>query len=850
MSGRFDALIGKRMLMGLNSPSEHRSTSTQADHHVGKDKRQVRLLGDLFSILGTDPVQNIHAIVRQTCEVLDSACSLYNRLDSKDKSLTCWAGHNLPPDFPTQDHADGHICYEATIKGQDQPVILEDISQTPFQQSDPYVQRYNLKSYLGFPVICNHATIGALAVVDTRVRRFDETDIYLISTLAKALAIEEARMHANTALTRSESEVQGLYKMLRLMADNVPDLIWAKDMEDRYLFANQAMCDRLLKCHYPDEAIGQTDIYFANKEREAGQIHTFGEICVNSDDIIKRTKAPGRFLEDGLVRNQYLVLDVHKAPFWGPDGQIIGTVGCGRDVTKEKQTESALKNSERRYRDLYNNTPVMLCSMDRDNQITSASNLFLETLGYQREAVIGKNFLDFFAPESRRDAVEIALPEFYRSGQMKSRPFEWRTAQGVARNVLLNAIAQKDDQGLYAGALAFAVDVTEAKKTEMERNRLSSRLQQAQKMEAIATLAGGIAHQFNNALAVILGNLELIHMDGMHDAKLDIYAEPINQAAQKMVQLTGQLLAYARGGKFQTQTISSRRFVSETLKIVQHSMAPHVEVETDLAEDAGCIEVDLTQMQMLVAAILANASEAMDKEGRIRLTLRNIEIDRESSTMHPGLKPGRRVLLQIADNGRGMEEQTRDRIFEPFFTTKFQGRGLGMAAVYGIVKKHGGHVYVDSVLGQGTTVSIYLPETQGVEAVAETTEPYRPKEAGTALIVEDEHLVMEVNHAIVEKLGYRVIEAKTGKEALSIAKNYEDHIDFALLDVILPDMDGSLIYPELKAARPDIKVIVCSGFALDGPASEMLEAGAESYIQKPFTVAALSAVLKKIFKDT
>jgi PAS domain S-box-containing protein len=850
MSGQFNALIGRRMYMGLNSPNEPKTTYSQDGRQDSKDKRQVRLLGDLFGILGTDPAHNIHAIVRQTCEVLECACSLYNRLDSKEKSLTCWAGHNLPPDFPMQGPAGGHICYEATIKGQDQPVILEDIAQTPFQQSDPNVKRYNLKSYLGFPVICDHVVLGSLAVVDTRVRRFDETDVYLISTLAKALSIEEERIHADTALYRSESEVQGLYKMLRLMADNVPDLIWAKDMEDRYLFANQAMCERLLKCNYPDEAIGRTDIYFAAKEREAGQIHTFGEICVNSDDIIKRTKAPGRFLEDGLVRNQYVVLDVHKAPFWGPEGEIIGTVGCGRDVTKEKQTESALKKSERRYRDLYNNTPVMLCSVDRNNQITSASNLFLETLAYRREEVIGRNFLDFFAPESQRDAVEITFPDFYRSGQMKSRPFEWRTAKGVPINVLLSAIAQKDDQGLYAGALAFAVDVTEAKKTEMERNRLSSRLQQAQKMEAIATLAGGIAHQFNNALAVILGNLELIHMDGMHDAKLNIYAEPINQAAQKMVQLTGQLLAYARGGKFQTQTISARRFVRETLKIVQHSMAPHVEVETDLAEDAGCIEVDLTQMQMLVAAILANASEAMDKEGRIRITLRNVEIDADVQAGHPGLKPGRRVLLQISDNGKGMEEQTRDRVFEPFFTTKFQGRGLGMAAVYGIVKKHNGNVYVDSALGQGTTVSIYLPETQGSEAVAETTEPYRPRRTGTALIVEDEHLVMEVNHAIVEKLGYRVIEAKTGKEALAIAKNYEDRIDFALLDVILPDMDGSLIYPELKAARPDIKVIVCSGFSLDGPASEMLDAGAESYIQKPFTVAALSAVLKKIFKDT
>jgi two-component system cell cycle sensor histidine kinase/response regulator CckA len=837
--------------MGLNPSSKHSSTHTQGSSgHDHKDKRQIRILGDLFSILGKDPAQNIHAIVRQTCAVFDCACSLYNRLDAKNESLTCWAGHNLPPDFPTQSPAKGHICYEATIKSQDKPVILEDIFQTPYQLSDPSVVKYHLKSYLGFPVLCNHEVIGSLAVVDTRVRQFDDTDIYLISTLAKAVSLEEERLCADAALSQSESEVQGLYKMLRLMADNVPDLIWAKDMEDRYLFGNQAMCEKLLKCSHPDEAMGKTSLFFAKREKEAGHHHTFGENCINSDDVVKKTQTPGRFLEDGLVRNQYLMLDVNKAPFWGPEGEIIGTVGCGRDVTKEKQTELALKKSDRLYRDLYNNTPVMLCSMDRDNLITSASNLFLATLDYARDAVIGRNFLDFFAPESQQDAIEISLPEFYRSGQMKSRPFEWRTSKGTTKNVLLSAVAQKDDHGQYDGALAFAVDVTEARKTEMERNRLSARLQQAQKMEAIATLAGGIAHQFNNALAVILGNLELIHMDGMFDAKLNIYAEPINQASQKMVQLTGQLLAYARGGKFQTQNISAHRFVVETLKIVQHSMAPHMKVETDLSTDADGIEVDLTQMQMLLAAILANASEAMEKQGRVRVTLKNIEIGENECAQRPGLKPGRRVLLQISDNGKGMDEQTRDRIFEPFFTTKFQGRGLGMAAVYGIVKKHNGYVYVDSVLGQGTTVSLYLPGTKFIEAVAETNEPYISKRSGTALIVEDEHLVMEVNHAIIEKLGYQALEAKTGKEAVAIAQKYPGKIDFTLLDVILPDMDGSLIYPELMAARPDMKVIVCSGFSLDGPASEILDAGAESYIQKPFTVAALSAVLKKIFKDT
>jgi len=813
------------------------------------DKHQIRILGDLFNQLGTDPIQNIHVIVRQASKVLNCASALYHRIDEHKDALACRAGYNLPAGFPSQSQSSGRICYEATIKGKNKAVVLEDLSQTPFQQSDPSVAHCGLMAYLGFPILCDHKVIGSLAVVDTRARQFDETDVYLITTLSKALSLEEERMRMDAALNQSENEYQDLYKMLRLMADNVPDLIWAKDMEDRYIFANQAMCDKLLKCRQPDEAIGQTDIFFARQERESGQNHTFGEICVNSDEVVKKQRAPGRFLEEGLVRNQYLILDVHKAPFWGPDGRIIGTVGCGRDVTKEKQIEKALKKSEGRYRDLYNNTPVMLCSMDSNNNITSASNLWLETLGYERKEVIGKNFLDFFTPESRTDAVNVSLPEFYRSGHMKNRSCQFLTRSGGLKHVLLSAISQSDDLGNYDGALAFAVDVTDTKKAEMENSRLSARLQQAQKMEAIATLAGGVAHQFNNALAVILGNLELIQMDGLHDAKLNLYVEPINQAGQKMVQLTGQLLAYARGGKFQTQTISAHRFVTETLRIVQHSMAPYVDVETDLDKKTDHIEVDLTQMQMLLAAILSNASEAMESQGRVRITLMNTKVSKKECRKHPGLKPGRQVLLRIADNGKGMDEQTRSRVFEPFFTTKFQGRGLGMAAVYGIVKKHGGYVYVESAPEQGTTVSIFLPGIQVKEQVAEKVEPYVARPNGTALIVEDEHLVMEVNRAIVEKLGYHVLEAKTGKEAVEIAEKYEGDIDFAMLDVILPDMDGSLIYPKLMEKRPGLKVVVCSGFALDGPARQMLESGAQSFIQKPFTVAALSAVLKKIFKS-
>ena len=817
---------------------------------TASDERKIRKLSDLFSLLGSDPEQNIHMIVQQACDMLDSAFSLYNRLDDEHTSLVSCTGYQLPPDYADKSSPHGQICLQVMNQRSGQPLVVADLSKTPFAANDPMVQRYGLKTCVGCPIVSHKKTIGALCVVDTRVRTFSEGQLYILRTLAKAISLQEEFKQVETALSSSEKKYRSLYKTLRLLTDNVPDLIWAKDLNGDYIFANQAICDKLLKCGRPEEAIGKNEAYFAAKEIEAGYQYTFGLKNSDSDELVKQGKSPGRFVEEGLVRNQRLVLDVHKAPFWDEKGDLIGIVGCGRDVTKERRTAQALLESERRYRDLYNNTPVMLYSLDHEDRITSASNLWLEIMGYEREEVIGRHTLDFFSPESRRDALEVSLPEFYKRGQMKNRPFQFITKFGKMKEVLLSAIAQRDSEGNYTGALAFVVDVTNAKRAEREKRHLSIRLQQAQKMDAIATLAGGVAHQFNNALAVILGNLEMIQMDGLADEKLERFISPINQAGQKMVQLTSQLLAYARGGKFQTQVVQSHIFVKEALSLVNHTIAPYVELQTELDETADSVEVDTTQMQMLLAAILSNASEAIEKKGTIKITLANVEIDEEEAARRQPLKPGRHVLLQITDTGQGMDKQTCNRIFEPFFTTKFQGRGLGMAAVYGIVKMHGGFVYVDSELGKGTVVSIFLPGIKAAAAAPEKIPATISHHSGTALIVEDEHMVMEINRTIVEKLGYQVLEARTGKEAVEIAQTYKGRIDFALLDVILPDMSGSQIYPELKKLRPDLKVIVCSGFSLDGPARQMLNDGAETFLSKPFSVAALSSTLDDIFKKS
>jgi signal transduction histidine kinase len=268
-----------------------------------------------------------------------------------------------------------------------------------------------------------------------------------------------------------------------------------------------------------------------------------------------------------------------------------------------------------------------------------------------------------------------------------------------------------EEQGgiLKATNISLKNEIAERKRTETEKIKLSVQLQQVQKMEAIATLAGGIAHQFNNAISVIVGNIELLCFEKPEIQNYSNIIDPIRHSVNRMTQLTKQLLAYARGGKFQVEEISIGDFISSTLPLIQYNIKSTISVKTDIPHDILRIRADLTQMQMVMSAIISNASEAIDSTGCIQITGRNIEFTEEDLKDFGGLKPGPYVCLKIEDDGKGMDEETRKRVFEPFFSTKFTGRGLGMAAAYGIIKNHDGWISISSELGKGTTVFFYLP---------------------------------------------------------------------------------------------------------------------------------------------
>ncbi|MDP4977827.1 MAG: response regulator [Desulfobacterales bacterium] len=512
------------------------------------------------------------------------------------------------------------------------------------------------------------------------------------------------------------------------------------------------------------------------------------------------------------------------------------------EVEVRKQAEEALRVERDTLDRITRNVGAGLAVISRDYRVVWANEILRKMYG----DIEGKSCQEAF--NKADDACNgCGVREVFDNGKEES--LHEQTGRDLQGNVVYSQIIAtpiRDAKGNVTAALELVIPITERKRAEEERRRLEGQLEQARKMEAVATLAGGIAHQFNNLLSAVSGNIELMKLDDHDRQKYDRYFTPIENSIQRMAKLTGQLLAYARGGKYRVSRMSMIEFVRETLPLVEHTIKPSITLETDLPEKVSRVTMDVTQMQTVLSGILSNASEAIEKAGHVLISCRDEHITAEQSKMTPGLVPGDYVVLSVMDDGKGMDEKTRQRIFEPFFSTKFQGRGLGMASVYGIIKNHEGWITVDSKPLRGTTVKIFLPAVKSEALAIKPVRALNMENSGTILVIEDEEMVLDVTCTMLQNLGYRVLAARSGEEALRIADSHDGQIDLALLDIILPDMGGKDIYPRLLASRPNLRVIVCSGYTLNGPAQEILKQGAQGFIQKPYTMAALSEKLSAI----
>ena len=385
-------------------------------------------------------------------------------------------------------------------------------------------------------------------------------------------------------------------------------------------------------------------------------------------------------------------------------------------------------------------------------------------------------------------------------------------------------------------------------KAEEAKKKLEAQILRARKLETIGTLAGGLAHDFNNLMMGMLGNISLILYDiepvHPHYEKLKNIEKLIHSGSK----LTSQLLGYARKGKYEVKSVSLNQIIKESSETFARTRKD-LRIDLKLTQDLLAIKADESQIEQVLMNLYINAADAMPDGGDLFLqTMNTTDIEMSDERYDP--KPGDYVLLKVTDKGTGIDEKIIDRIFEPFFTTKEMGRGsgLGLASTYGIIKGHGGYIDVDSEKGHGTTFNIYLPASG--KSIHEALENFEQMIEGdeTVLLVDDEEIVIDVGVQILEKLGYTVFEARSGKEAVRLFNEKRDKIDMVVLDMVMPDMGGSVTYEKMKEIDPEVKVLLSSGYSIDGQANEILKQGCDGFIQKPFNMQNLSKKIREVLK--
>ncbi len=401
--------------------------------------------------------------------------------------------------------------------------------------------------------------------------------------------------------------------------------------------------------------------------------------------------------------------------------------------------------------------------------------------------------------------------------------------------MLLNLIAE-----IFANALA-------RRRAIQEKADLEAQLFKAQKMEAIGTLAGGVAHDFNNLLMVIQGHVSLMLLDADFQARNREHLERIREAVKSGADLTKQLLGFARGGKYQTMPTDVNQLVERSAEMFGRARK-EIKIYKKYHPDIHTVEVDRGQMEQVFMNLFINAWQAMPGGGDLYIETDNVALE-EDYTRPFGVSPGDFVKISVADTGKGMDKATMERIFEPFFTTKEMGRGtgLGLASAYGIIRNHGGIIDVQSEKGRGTTFDVYLPASgRSVKEGKKEKTATMVKGTGTILIVDDEEMILDVGQAILKSTGYKVLRAGSGSEALRLYRQHGNEIDLVLLDMIMPDMNGGEVYDRIKDIDPGARVLLSSGYSIDGQAAGILERGCDDFIQKPFDPDELSAKISEI----
>jgi len=517
-----------------------------------------------------------------------------------------------------------------------------------------------------------------------------------------------------------------------------------------------------------------------------------------------------------------------------------------KQLREEKgQAEEALRESEEKYRTILESIEDGYFEVDLTGNFKFFNDSMCKIRGYSKDELIVMNNRDYMDPETSKKVYEI-FNRVYKTGE-SVKGVEWESIRKDGSKIYSESSISlmKDSKDQPIGFQGIVRDIT-------ERKNLEKQLIQSQKMEAVGRLAGGVAHDFNNLMTIVIGNADMLLMSLTKDDPLREDVEEIKKAGGRSTSLTRQLLAFSRRQVLQPMVLNLNTVLAETDKMLRRLIGEDLEMATILESELGKVNIDPGQVEQVIMNLAINARDAMPGGGKFTIETANVDLDREYAHKKGvmELQPGPYVMLAISDKGIGMDKETQSQIFDPFFTTKpkAKGTGLGLSTVYGIVKQSGGYIWVYSEPGQGTTFKIYLPRVQGEEASLKK-EPV-PKEllqgSETVLMVEDDEAVRNFSKKVLKRSGYNILEAQDGEEALMVSRAHEGPIHLLLTDVVMPKMSGRELADRLQELRPETKVLFMSGYTDNAIIRHGTLRSDVNFMQKPFTPELLSQRIRRI----
>jgi len=643
------------------------------------------------------------------------------------------------------------------------------------------------------------------------------------------------RNHVEKSLRESEMRY-------RLLADNVRDVIWTRDMNLRLTYISPSVMEQ--QGYTAEEAMVRTP----EETWTPDSLELVGKVLTEELEVEKQEKK-------NLWRSLTLEVEVKckdGSTIWteakmsflrDQKGHPTGIIGVTRDISERKHAEEALRESEEKYRTVLEANPDPVVVYDIEGKVTYFNPAFTRVFGWTLAERLG-NKMDIFVPAEAWREAKMMIEKVLAGERFSSIETLRYNKKGETIPVSVSGAIYKDKNGHPIGSVINLRDISHQKKLETQ-------LKQAQKMEAIGTLAGGIAHDFNNILSSVIGYTELALDNEKRGSFQYNNLQEVLSAGNRAKDLVKQILTFSRQADQKQKPIQVKPLVKEALRMLRASIPSTVEIEQYVQSDA-LVMGDPTQIHQILMNLCTNAAHAMeDKGGLLTVSLLDAELDSDFISRHPDLKPGPHIKLTVTDTGHGISPDVMEKIFDPFFTTKEKGKGtgLGLSVVHGIVLSHGGDIYLYSEPGKGSTFEVCLPVIESRFKPKERAERPIPTGNERILYIDDEPVITNLGKRILESLGYGVVARNSCIEALELFKEKKDHFDIVITDMTMPHMTGEKLAEKLMQIRPDIPVILCTGFSFMIDEQKALNMGIRAFISKPMLKQEIADTIRKVLDE-